>query len=138
MKTFALSRIWYRAQVLPLPASWASKFEAAIARFLWRGFQFRNLLSMETVCQPVEAGGLGIPYLRAKCDALLLKQMLRMIISAKNCYNHICFWLSSVLEVPEINTFRHFKIDLRGRQRPFLCDLFKYMSNLYSEAVMCE
>ena len=68
LKTFALSRVWYRAQVLPLPLQWARKFEKAISTFLWKGCQLRNLLPMETFCLPLESGGLAIPYLRAKCD----------------------------------------------------------------------
>ena len=50
VRTFALSGIWYRAQVLPLPSSWASKFESAISNFLWKGCQFNNLLAMDSVC----------------------------------------------------------------------------------------
>ena len=84
IKTFALSRIWFRAQILPLPHAWANKFETAIAGFLWKGQQVKNLLSLESVCQPCSNGGLGIPFVRAKCDALLLKQMLRILTSRKN------------------------------------------------------
>ena len=78
VSTFALSRIWYRAQIIPLGDKWAKEFEKAIATFLWRGSQFRNLLPMETVCQPYAKGGLNMPFVRAKCDALLLKQILRI------------------------------------------------------------
>ena len=76
ISTFALSRIWYRAQVLPMTPGWASKFEGLLSNFLWRGFQCKNLLPAETICQPKLKGGLNIPYLRSKCDALLLKQLL--------------------------------------------------------------
>ena len=93
LATFALSRIWYRAQVLPLPVTWALKFESAISSFLWKGYPFNHLISLESVCQPLLNGGLGLPFLRSKCDALLLKQMVRMIISRRNCYSHICFWM---------------------------------------------
>ena len=47
--------------------------------------------SLETVCQSVESGGLGIPFLRAKCDSLLLKKMLRMVVdnySHQSRYGH--------------------------------------------------
>ena len=50
--TFALSRMWYRVQILPLPSHWAVKFEAEVSRFLWQGQQTVNLLPMETVCLP--------------------------------------------------------------------------------------
>ena len=105
LKTFALSTIWFRAQLLPLPDTWAKKFEGAMSRFLWKGFQFRNLLSLETVCQPLDSGGLGIPHLRSKCDNLLLKQTLRMIVTSRNSFNHITFWLGSVLKIPGLTDF---------------------------------
>ena len=106
-----------------------------MSKFIWKGFQFRNLLPLETICQPVESGGLGIPYLRSKCDSLLLKQMLRMIVTSRNSFNHITFWLGSVLKIPGLTDFIHFTIDRRGRKKESMPSIFSYMSDLFSEAL---
>ena len=37
VNTFALPRIWYKAQLLPLPGRLTGKFEEEIRRFIWRG-----------------------------------------------------------------------------------------------------
>ena len=69
--TFALSTVWFRAQVLSLSNFWAKKFVKEICSFLWKGQPYRNVLPFETVCLPKEKGGLGIPFFQAKCDARL-------------------------------------------------------------------
>ena len=36
-RLFALSKLWYKASALPLPAKYFKKFESVIGRFLWSG-----------------------------------------------------------------------------------------------------
>merc|ERR1711954_92473 len=36
LNTFGLSRVWYRAQILPIPNKWKLKFDSEIRKFLWR------------------------------------------------------------------------------------------------------
>ena len=69
---FALSKIWFRAQVLPLPTKYAVMFEKEISAFLWRGQITRNVLSRDTACLPKDRGGLGVPHIRHKCRALFI------------------------------------------------------------------
>ena len=38
VKTFALSRIYYAASILPLRASMVKKIESLIGKFIWTGF----------------------------------------------------------------------------------------------------
>ena len=100
--TFAYSKVWYRAQILPLPEVWAARFEEAAASFIWRGQLTVHLLAMETVCLARDKGGLGLPYLRAKCDALLLMQMVRMMKGGKKARDHIDFWIGGRLQTPGV------------------------------------
>ncbi len=37
LDTFILSKIWYRAQILPMSDMWVKRFEREIYNFLWRG-----------------------------------------------------------------------------------------------------
>ena len=38
LDTFILSKIWYRAQILPMSDMWVKKFEREIYNFLWWGW----------------------------------------------------------------------------------------------------
>ena len=138
VRTFALSKVWYRAQVLPLPKSWAKKFESSISNYLWKGKQFKNLLSMESICQPCENGGLNLPYLRAKCDALLIKQMLRMLVSRRGWFDHLIFWINDVICLDGYPTFIHLQKERTGNYKQKRCIYFDYLAELYSEAKLCE
>ena len=99
LSIFALSKIWFRAQVLPLPQKYAIKFEKEIFNFLWQGQMTKNILSRDTVCLPRERGGLNIPNVQLKCKSLFIKQMFRNICS-KNGSKHVDFWLGARLNVP--------------------------------------
>ena len=79
LSIFALSKIWYRAAVLPLPERYAVQFEKHISSFLWKGQLTRNVLSRDTVALPKDHGGLNLPHVRLKCKALFMKQLFRSI-----------------------------------------------------------
>ena len=79
IKIFATSKLWYKASALPLPEMWARKFEAEVRKFLWAGRL--EHLALEEVMNPVEMGGLGLPCIRAKAEALFLKQSTRLLLS---------------------------------------------------------
>ena len=78
LKIFATSKLWYKASALPLPEMWARKFEAGVRKFLWAGRL--EQLALEEVMNPVEMGGLGLPCIRAKAEALFLKQSTRLLL----------------------------------------------------------
>ena len=37
LDTFVMSKIVYRAQIIPMPDRWVKKFEGEMYSFLWRG-----------------------------------------------------------------------------------------------------
>ena len=76
-RIFALSKLYYVAQVLPLPAKVTKKINSKLSSFIFRGRHERlKLDELENSC---EDGGLGLPDIAVKADALLLKQMCRML-----------------------------------------------------------
>ena len=82
--------------------------QVEVAGFLWRGQITRDALAFETVCLPKEKGGLGIPFLRAKCDALLLMQAVRMLKSRKSSRDHLSFWIGKYLPfLPDMSSVEH-------------------------------
>ena len=58
LQTFALSKLWYAAQVLPLPAQMVKKIESASSAFIFRGRPER--LKLAELQNPKERGGLGL------------------------------------------------------------------------------
>ena len=54
LKVFACSKIWYKASALPMPSSFAKKFESLMGTFLWLGRLER--LQVDEVKNPLWAG----------------------------------------------------------------------------------
>ena len=76
-KIFALSKLYYMAKVLPLPAKQRKRVESCLIKFIFRGQHKR--LKLGEIENSTEQGGLGLPNIAGKADSLLLKQMCRMI-----------------------------------------------------------
>ena len=84
-------------------------------------------------------GGLSIPYLRSKCEALQLKQALRIVTSSKNCRDHLGYWFGDELGSFGFDmNFRHFSRDSKGRRKAYKPKYFKNMCELFLEGLDCE
>ena len=77
INTFVLPKLWYMAEALPLPEVWARQFDRVVYVFIKKGKM--EMLRHEVLYNPVEMGGLGLVCVRAKADALFLKQAVRML-----------------------------------------------------------
>ena len=131
-----MSRIWYKAQILPLPNVWAVKIEHEIRTFLWKSQPMKNLLSLDTVCLNKSKGGLGLPYLRSRCNALLLKQALRIITSSKNIKDHLGFWFGEALGLFGFDLkFQHFSLNKNGNRRLYKPKFFRSSCKLLLEGL---
>ena len=96
-RMFAQSKLWYVSQVLPLPGSYAKKFESLLSSFLFRGKPER--LKLEELFLPCSKGGLGLIDVRNKADSLFLKQVTRMLQrEGESSYRHLCYWLGAHLQ----------------------------------------
>ena len=76
-EVFALSKLYYVAQVLPLPVKQRKHVESCLSKFIFRGRYER--LKLGEIENNTEQGGLGLPNIAVKADSLLIKQMCRMI-----------------------------------------------------------
>ena len=91
LKSFALSKLWYLAQVLPVPKAVITDFEQRIGSFLWRGRLER--LPLPELSNLVKEGGLGLPNIQAKCDALFLKHLTRVLSTPSQTRDHLLYWV---------------------------------------------
>ena len=96
VQTFALSKLWYTAQVLPLPSLMAKKIEAAVSSFIFRGRHER--LKLAEIQNSHTEGGLGLTCVATKAESLLLRQSLRILSRIdQNCYRHLGHWIGKFL-----------------------------------------
>ena len=87
-RTFALSKLYYVAQVLPLPNKYRKKVEQKLSSFIFCGRHERlSLTLLENTCKH---GGLGLPNIAVKAECLLLKQTTRILSKPdETTYRHL-------------------------------------------------
>ena len=91
-KTFALSKLYYVAQVLPLPDKCRRKISSSLSKFIFRGRHER--LQLDELENSYEDGGLGLTNIAVKADALLLKQMCRILNQPEeDSFRLLGYWL---------------------------------------------
>ena len=91
LRIFATSKIWYKASALPLPPSFAKKFESLMGSFLWVGKLER--LQLDEVKNDRSLGGLGLPCVSSKANSLFLKQTCRLLVPSSKQYKHVKYWI---------------------------------------------
>ena len=73
VSTFLLSKIWYTAQILPVPNIHTQQLTTVITLYIWRVTDFR--VPVSTIQRLRQMGGWEMPDNEAKCTALLLYRM---------------------------------------------------------------
>jgi hypothetical protein len=129
LQTFALSKLWYAAQVLPLPGSVVRKIESLSSAFIFKGRPER--LKLSELQNPVKKGGLGLVCVATKAECLLLRQSLRVLQRpGANCSLHLGYWLG--FDLQEI--FPYLRIGLPALQPRF--PLHKAMLEVLREGLL--
>ena len=77
VEVFGLSKIWFMAQILPLPHSAEEDIYSELSKFIWTGTHER--LDLATLANPPKSGGVGLLSLRPKADSLYLATWVRII-----------------------------------------------------------
>ena len=72
-----MRKLYYVAQVLPLPNKYKRKVEISLSKFIFRGRHER--LKLEELENSCENGGLALLNISVKADSLLMKQLCRML-----------------------------------------------------------
>lgn len=95
-KVFALSKLYYVAQVLPLPTKHRKNVEKSLSKFIFQGRHER--LKLSEIENTIEQGGLGLPNIAVKADSLLTKQMCRMIsLPGNTSFRLVGYWMGGAL-----------------------------------------
>ena len=97
IQKFALSKLWYVAQALPLPNAMVTKIESRMSAFIFRGRHER--LKLAEIENDVKSGGLVLTCIATKSQCLLLQQALRILERPnESCSRHLGFWLGHFLK----------------------------------------
>lgn len=96
VQTYALSKLWYVAQVLPLPSAMTKRIESLLSSFIFQGRHER--LKLAELQNPQKKGGLGLICVATKAECLLLRQSLRILARPELVSNkHLGHWLGLFL-----------------------------------------
>ena len=121
INALALSRVWYVASLIYMPA-WVLKELSALAfNFFWKGKV--ELVSHNVVAQPTLSGGFSVTDIRLKVFSLLAQWVRRFVVSPSSWVCPMSFWLRSPLHACPFEVFsRPFSFELRALP-PFYRDL---------------
>ena len=107
LHTYALSKLWYMAQILPLPKTFLTRILRAASGFLWQGRLER--LAWNEAAAPPHKGGLGLARIEVRAQALLTKQACHRLASGGRPRAHLSYWvgLRLVRFLPELRVGLH-------------------------------
>ena len=86
VKTFAFSRLYYLASILPLPQWTAKQIDSAVGKFIWAASGKIFRVHSDEMKLPAKAGGGGLKCVRRMSKSLLLTQVLRLWKSSDEKY----------------------------------------------------
>ena len=94
LKTYALSRIYYLASIIPITKNVVKTLEKVMGSFLWTGRLLR--VTLKEVCNLREFGGLKMVCVMSMCNSLLLTQLFRMLKSSDmKSISHVTHWIGN-------------------------------------------
>ena len=94
LNTFALTRVYFVASILPVTKTIVKKFEKVMGTFVWKSSGWFFRVSMEDIKNDIGRGGLNLVCLETMCNSLLLSQFLRLLKSTdKKALSHIAYWI---------------------------------------------
>ena len=128
VRIFVYSKIWYKAQILPVPGQVIVQIEKMVGRFLWMGRLER--VALEVLCNGEESGGLGMVLLAAKADAMRLKHLCRLLAAPEGSsfLAHVRYWVGLRLK----NSLPHVGV---GPHPEVIPEYYKGLVELFLEGV---
>jgi hypothetical protein len=95
LEVFVFSKLWYLAQILPLPQAVAARATTLAGSFLWAGHLER--LAWQELHHKRQAGGLGVSCIFTRGQALLAKQLCHQVAGGGIPAGHLAFWLGAAV-----------------------------------------
>ena len=101
MEVVALSKLWYLAQILPLPQEYSKEIQRRAFLFIW-SCKLNEPIARKFMFLKETEGGMNITDIRAKCSALYFKNTRRAIVTKDtlNLY-FVIYWMGITLREEE-------------------------------------
>ena len=98
IKTFAYSRIYYVASVLPMSKALCKKFERTVGKFIWNSSGRVLRIALDDMKLPPRRGGLSLPCIYTMSFSLQLSQVLRLLNSSDDkSLAHLWYWIGECI-----------------------------------------
>ena len=132
VNTFALSRVFYIASILPLPKNITLRMEKSIGKFLWTCSGKVLRVSLREVKLPKLRGGTGLLCVESMAKCLRISQLLRLLRDGDDkALHHIDYWMGEMLV--------DFKAEFGScRHRQSIPSFFMGLAELVTEARKSE
>ena len=132
VNTFALSRVFYIASILPLPKNITLRMEKSIGKFLWTCSGKVLRVSLREVKLPKLRGGAGLLCVESMAKCLRISQLLRLLRDGDDkTLHHIDYWMGEML----VDFNEEFG---SCRQRQSIPSFFMSLADLVTEARISE
>jgi hypothetical protein len=95
LEVFVFSKLWYLAQILPLPQAMTTRATSLAGSFLWAGHLER--LAWQELHHKRQAGELGVSCIFTRGQALLAKQLCHQVAGGGTPAGHLAFWLGAAV-----------------------------------------
>lgn len=119
---YALSKVWYTSQVLPLPQMYGYKLKSVTGWFIWAGHMLR--IRRDNLALPYSQGGLQAIDPQLKADSLFFKQNWQHLTQKGDPYSY--YFLSKWL--PDYRTMNPPDFRRLPKQAPQLQKLIQCVS----------
>jgi len=96
LEVFVISKAWYFAQVIPLPAATASTFQSLMGDFVWAHSMAR--IAFPQLHRPFSEGGLGLSCPATRAKSLLAKQTFHHLAAGGRPALHLTYWMGAALQ----------------------------------------
>ena len=132
LRTYALSRVFYLASVLPLSKTLGKKFEKLMGKFIWKYSGKILRISLNELKLPANRGGLDLTCVNFMSRSLILTQLLRLLkFGDHKSLGHASFWLGEILE--ELNS--DFNLGFHPKDSPAY---FQYLAYLITDVQIMD
>ena len=103
INALALSRVWYVASLVPMPAWVLGALSKLVFDFFWKGK--RDLVARSVTVQHLSVGGFSVVDVKLKVQSLLVQWVRRFELSTStwSCFLH--FWFFSLYNSPPYDVF---------------------------------
>ena len=103
INALALSRVWYVASLVCMPAWVLGELSKLVFDFFWKGK--RDLVSRSVVVQHLSVGGFSVVDIKLKVQSLLVQWVKRYVSSTSTWSGFLEFWFHSLFNSSPYDVF---------------------------------